>query len=313
MASRFETNILRQPELIGAVLDSPRPAWMARLRSRRVHFVGIGTSRHAAQIAECLWRRWVSPRAAAVHSFDFVRLPQPVARGDAVVLLSHRGSKSFTVQAAAKARRLGAVTVAITGRGSRWRHRVDHRLETCEPEDTGAFTKSLTTTLAWIVRWIGEPGLEEGARRACARLPEGPAFPRVSAGTDLILLGDLEREWVARETALKLQEAARLRARAFGLEEFLHGPRISAGPGSLAVAFGSPEPRWRAVLDYLKTIAVPAVVVEDSQTPAPARWLSQLFWGQRLTLSACRDLRRDPDSLRTEEPLYRPARKKLVL
>jgi len=69
----------------------------------------------------------------------------------------------------------------------------------------------------------------------------------VGPDTDLVLLGDLEREWVGREISLKLQEAAYLRARPFGLEEFLHGPRISVDAKSSVVAFTSNEPRWQTV------------------------------------------------------------------
>src|SRR5687767_11616457 len=150
-ASRYETNVRRQPELIEAILAAPTPSWMAGLRRCPMHFVGVGTSRHAAEIARLLWARLVSPRADASHSFDFARTPQAVGRGDVVALLSHRGGEgSFTVDAARKAAQAGAVTVAITGRGAAWTGALAHRLECCELEDTVAFTKSFTTTMAWI-------------------------------------------------------------------------------------------------------------------------------------------------------------------
>lgn len=314
MASRYEKNILLQPDLIRAVLDCPRPRWMDDLLKRRVFFVGIGSSFHAAQISKALWRRHVSVDAYAAQSFDFSRMPHPVGAGDCVVLFSHRGSKSFTVEAAAAAKKAGAVTVGLTGRESPWKDNLVHRLDTCEPEDTGAFTKSLTSTLAWIARWIDRPKLTQGLRSAVGRLDEGPPFPRLAAGSDVVLLGDLEREWVARETALKLNEAAYLRARAYGLEEFLHGPGISVGKGSLVVAFSDRrEPRWKAVRGYLRAIKVPLAECDADGTPTEARWLSQLFWGQRLTLDACRRLGLDPDDLRARDPRYKKAREKLAL
>lgn len=306
MPSRYEKNIALQPELIRAILKAGRPAWMEELRERTIYFVGVGTSFHLAQISKMLWRRHVGLRAHAVHSYDFARLPQPAAKGDAVCLFSHRGTKSYTVESTATAKKLGVVTVGITGVGSPWKEGLDHRIEACELEDTGAFTKSMTSTLAWIVRWINAPELTEEVLAACENLKGGPKFPSVSAGTDVVLLGELEREWVAREISLKLQEAAYLRARPFGLEEFLHGPRISVDAKSVVAAFSSDEPRWQTVRDYLKTIEVPLVEVRGS-------WLEQLFWGQRFTANVCFDLNVDPDALRTTDPRYKKAREKLSL
>jgi glucosamine--fructose-6-phosphate aminotransferase (isomerizing) len=308
--SRYELNVYNQPRLIEDILSAPEPAWMARLRRSPIHFVGVGTSRHAAEIARALWKRLVSPRAEALHSFDFARLPQAVGRGDVVVLLSHRGGEgSFTVEAARKAAEAGAVTVAITGQGAKWLDELDHRIECCEIEDTGAFTKSFSTTMAWICKWIGDPALLEGVRRACRQLvTAGPAFPKLAKGSDVVLLGDLEREWVAREAALKLQEAAYLRARPFGLEEFLHGPRLSVGRGSVAIGFTGPgEPRWKDARRYLSKIGVPLVEVDGVNLPHDAAWLGQVFWGQRLTLDACRRLRIHPDEGRLADPRYRKA------
>jgi glucosamine--fructose-6-phosphate aminotransferase (isomerizing) len=309
-SSRYEANVLAQPALIEAILSGGVPAWMRGLRKRPIHFVGVGTSNHAAEISRALWKRLVSPKAEALHAFDFARLPQSVGRGDVVVLFSHRGGESsFTVEAARKAKDAGAVTVAITGLGAKWGRELDHRLDCCDLEDTGAFTKSFTTTMAWVCRWIGAPALLEGVRRACAKLETaGPAFPKLAKGADVVLLGDLEREWVARETALKLQEAAYLRARPFGLEEFLHGPRLSVGKGSVAVGFTGPgEPRWAEARRYLKTIGVPLVEVDGLSLPLDAAWLGQVFWGQRLTLSACRGLGIHPDEGRLDDPRYKKA------
>ena len=309
LPSRYETNVYRQPELIEAVLSAREPSWMAALRRSTIHFVGVGSSRHAAEIARILWKRLVSPRVEAAHSFDFSRLPQAVGRGDAVVLLSHRGGESFTVEAARQAQEAGAVAVAITGRGAVWPGHLAHRLDCCELEDTGAFTKSFTTTMAWVCKWIGEPRLLDGVREACGQLRcAGPAFPALARDTDVVLLGDLEREWVAREVALKLQEAAYVRARPFGLEEFLHGPRLSVGRGSLVIGFtGQDEPRWAQARRYLAAIGVPLLEVDGLGLARDASWLGQVFWGQRLTLDACRQLGIPPDDGRLGDPVYRRA------
>ena len=304
--SRYEANVLSQPRLLRELLSAPAPAWMKPPRGRRALLVGVGTNYHAAQLASWLWTR-AGLDAEAVHSFDFVARPWKVGRGDLGVFLSHRGTKSYTVKAESMARRAGAETVVVTGQGSPWAGG-SRRIETCPLEDTGAFTKSLTTTMAWLLRWAGKPALLAPFKRADESLRFGPAFPEVAPETDVIVLGDGAREWLAAETSLKLQEAAYLRARSYGLEQFLHGPRVSAGRGSLVIGFTSPgEPRWDAARRYLAAIEVPFVEVASED------WLAQLFWGQRFTLACCRALGVDPDLLRTDDPRYARARKELEL
>ncbi|MDE2490112.1 MAG: hypothetical protein KGM24_04645 [Elusimicrobia bacterium] len=305
MSSRFERSVRAQPALVRAVLDAPAPSWLKRPAGRKVFLVGVGTNHHAARLAAWQWSR-AGLDARAVHAYDFVARPYRLGRGDLGVFLSHRGGRSYTVRAERAARRAGAETVVVTARGSDWD--APRRLQTGPLEDTGAYTQSFTTTLAWLARWPERPALLAPFRRLSAALRGGPSFPRVAAATDLLLIGDGPREWVARETALKVMEAASLRARAFGLEEFLHGPCVSAGRGSLAVAFSAPgEPRWRAARAYLREIGVPLVEVRS------ADWLAQVLWGQRFTLAACRRLGIDPDLLRGDEPRYRRARSFLKL
>ena len=90
--------------------------------------------------------------------------------------------------------------------------------------------------------------------------------------------------------------------RAYGLEEFLHGPHISVGKGSLVIGFSTvSETRWDDAHRYLDTVGVPFLDV------ANADWLAQILWGQRFTIDACRRLGIDPDDLRSQEPAYKKA------
>ena len=308
--SKYEKNIALQPELIRRILGAPVPAWMKR-KPKRIFFVGVGTNFHAAQLLRWLWSRRVSADAIAVHSFDFVRSAQPVRPKDVVVLLSHRGGdKSFTVQAGKIAKKLKATTIGVSGQGAEWSAPLDHRIETCELEDTGPFTKSFTTTLASIAAWIGDKKLNAELLSACDRIELGPKFPTFAADGDLIFLGDGPREWIAREINLKVQETAYRRTRAFGLEEFLHGPQVSAGEGSFVVAFSSKDERWQAARDYLRTIEVPLLEVRSDRVGLSddgGGWLWQIFWGQRLAAEICRWLSVNPDTLRTQDPRYQRA------
>ncbi|MDE2143994.1 MAG: SIS domain-containing protein, partial [Elusimicrobia bacterium] len=196
---------------------------------RKIFFVGVGTNHHAARLTAWLWSR-EGFDARAVHSHDFVTRPYRLTKGDLGVFLSHRGSKSYTVQAEAMARRDGAETVLVMGQGCAW-VASPRRIETGPMENTGAFTQSFTTTMAWLLRWPERRALVAPFKHITKDIHWGPAFPKVRQNDDVVLLGDGLREWVACEIALKLQETAYLHARSFGLEEFLHGPHISVGPG----------------------------------------------------------------------------------
>jgi fructoselysine-6-P-deglycase FrlB-like protein len=295
MGTQFDANIASQPALLAAILAAPAPRWFAVVRKKPVTFIGTGSSFFGAQLAAWMWRRHVSPLAWAVNSFDFVRQPRALRKGEAAVLLSHSGGRSYTYEAGLLAKKSGALTVGLTMIASPWRRGLDHRVETSEREIIEPFTLSLTTTLAWIAKMTGSRELTAGLARAAALKGSGAPFPRLSAVTDLVLLGDGAREWVARETALKLQEAARLKARPFGLEEFLHGPKFSAGPGTLAVCFSDKsERRWEALRSLLRSKRVPLVEVRGGPGKSSG-WLTQLFWGQRFTADACRQLGADPD------------------
>lgn len=304
-SSRYEVNVSRQPALVAAALAAPRPSWMKPPKGRRSFLVGVGTNHHAARIAAWLWRD-AGFDAQAWHAFDFAVQPPPMRRGDLGIFLSHRGGKSYTVAAEERTRRAGVETVILTGAGSPWRGA--RRIETGPMEDTGAFTHSFSTAMAWLLRWPGKPALLAPFKKMKASLLWGPDFPDAGSTTDLVILGDGPREWVAREAALKIQEAASIRARAFGLEEFLHGPHISVGHGSVVVGFSSRrQPRWKALRGYLETIQVPFVEAASDD------WLEQVLWAQRFTLSTCRRLGIDPDLLRGDDPRYRRARQRLAL
>src|SRR5579863_2040095 len=86
--------------------------------SKRLFLVGIGTSFHAAQIGEYLLRAY-APQidARAVHAFDFALYGPRLSADDAVLVVSHRGNKRFSVDALKRAFDAGCFTVLITGSG----------------------------------------------------------------------------------------------------------------------------------------------------------------------------------------------------
>lgn len=300
-SSRYEANLLRQPALVQAVLQAPRPAWMRPPKGRRTFLVGIGTNHHAARIAAWLWRD-AGLDAWAWHSFDFVLQPPHMRRSDLGVFLSHKGGRSLTTQAEALAHRARIQTAVLTGEGGAWPS-ARKRVETGPQEDTQAFTQSFSTAMAWLLRWAGRPWLLTPFQFMDSSLRWGPPFPKVGPTSDIVILGDGPREWVAREIALKIQETSALRARAFGLEEFLHGPHVSVGRGSVAIGLSvHRQPRWRAARRCLKSSG--AVFVEARSE----NWLAQTLWGQRFALEICRRLGIDPDRSRPNDPRRRRLR-----
>ena len=95
--------IMAQPESIARVIseEGENVSAVAELvrGSSRVHVVGIGTSWHAALIGEHLLRT-VGNRedARAWNSFEFYTRPPSLGDDDAVIVLSHRGTKTYSLR-----------------------------------------------------------------------------------------------------------------------------------------------------------------------------------------------------------------------
>ena len=117
--------------------------------SARVHVVGIGTSWHAALVGEDLLRNHGGRQdARAWNSFEFCARPPALADGDAVIVLSHRGTKTYSARALEWAHEAGVATGLLTGVGSDARRELASVVvETSEPDPSSAFTISHTAAL----------------------------------------------------------------------------------------------------------------------------------------------------------------------
>ena len=87
----------RQPEDLGRVLGDPGPAERAaeRIRGRRVLLSGTGTSWHAVNHGAALLRH-AGVEAWAVQADESAIHGPGAEAGDALLLLSHRGTKTYT-------------------------------------------------------------------------------------------------------------------------------------------------------------------------------------------------------------------------
>jgi glucosamine--fructose-6-phosphate aminotransferase (isomerizing) len=240
--------IFAQPGLIDLVLGEREAidrAAEAVAQKNRVFFVGIGTSLHAARIAE-YWLRVFSRGHSLGHaeqSFEFVHHPIALGPGDAVIVITHTGTTTASVEALRMARAAGAATVAITGKTSGEGVRgADFHIETCEQELPFAYTKSYTTALAVLAMMAIQIAEKRKFATAAQRIEELSQVPVLMQ--EALKLEQQVREWAARvaplsrieifgsgaawatasEAALKIKEACYIAAEGFETEEILHGP-----------------------------------------------------------------------------------------
>jgi glucosamine--fructose-6-phosphate aminotransferase (isomerizing) len=281
-----------QPALIEKVLarrDAIERAAAAMAEKDRITFVGIGTSLHAAQIAE-LWMREFTAGRIWPHfeqSFELVNHPVAFSRRDAVVVITHTGTTTASVAALRAARALGALTVGLTGElasetiGAEIRG-ADFHIETCDQEVSFAYTKSYTTALAalaLLILRIAErkkllpPGIDtraieripEFVRQALTLEPQIREIAKKIAPLSRIVLFGAGVGWpTAREGALKIKESCYIAAEGFETEEVLHGPfsEIDSRAALIGLLSGRPsDDRARQILRASGELKTPRVAI----------------------------------------------------
>jgi glucosamine--fructose-6-phosphate aminotransferase (isomerizing) len=281
--------IRAQPALIEKVLagrEALKRAADAIAEKERITFVGIGTSLHAAQIAELWMREFTAGRIWPHFEQSFELVNHPIAFGprDAVVVITHTGTTTASIAALRAARASGALTIAITGEMSGAEIRgADFHIETCEQEVSFAYTKSYTTALAALalmIQRIAErknllaPGISSRAieripefvRQALTLEPQIREIAKQIAPLARIVLFGAGVGWpTAREGALKIKESCYIAAEGFETEEVLHGPfsEIDSRAGLIGLLTGQPsDDRARQILraaGELKTLCVAIV------------------------------------------------------
>jgi fructoselysine-6-P-deglycase FrlB-like protein len=326
MTSLYEANILNQLEEWKRILDSPLPSAIYTINSskRRIVFVGIGSSYWAARFSEFLWREFVNPDCISLQSYDFVRSKYLISPNDIFVVFSHRGTKTFSIQSLDIAKKSRTTTVLVTGMGSPENlastTTPDIRIETCAQENCGAFTISLTSALVRMIQWIGlsNKDILERFRQTIDNIAlpmKMEVLPKFLG--NLVIVGDLIREVVAHEVALKISETCYIPVRSFGLEQFLHGPRVRIDRQSSLVAFTSfTEPRKDSLIKYAETAGTDVIEINENTfngIPKEFIWLAQLLYGQQLALELSKRLGTNPDTVRSDQYPYKHARDYLTL
>ena len=192
--------ITGQPQAIARVISDERDniSSLANLvqKSTRVHIVGIGTSWHAALVGEDLLRNHAGRHEArAWNSYEFYDRPPPLAEDDVVIVLSHRGTKTYSARALELAHNSGATTALLTGIGSDARRDLAQVVvETSQPDPSSAFTISHTSALtALAMLAVALSG--EDAADSLSDLPD--------AVQDAISTEDAVKEWAAASTDIQ--------------------------------------------------------------------------------------------------------------
>ena len=250
--------ISSQPSAIAKVLenhsDSARDVATRLADMRHLYVVGIGTSWHAALVAEH-WFRYFSPTTPVVqawHSFEFVAYPPPLNADCAVIIISHRGTKRYSYEALELAKERGALTVAIssTNPGPRLQA-ADIMLQTVEQERSAAFTVSYTTALTVLGMLAANMAAVRGDAEGPAELRQLGYIP--SAIKEVLELQDQVKHaaerfrnrrrflftgWgpntaTAYEVALKMKETSYTSTEGFQVEYLLHGPFVATNRGCM--------------------------------------------------------------------------------
>ncbi|HLG94641.1 MAG TPA: SIS domain-containing protein [candidate division Zixibacteria bacterium] len=340
-------SVLSQPDEVSKALkenkDKSARAAEALSKTKKIYLVGIGTSSHAAMGGEYFFRRLCGSKLDTqfIHSFEFVNYPPKLDKETAVIIVTHRGWKTFSERATKMVKEKGALSISVTGKNPQKEVTLgEHVLLTSYQELSSAHTVSYVTALAVLLQLAEEAaqklgvagkanlgleklpeflkaalGLEQQAKKLAERLADRKRFVFVSYGPNLN---------TALEAKLKVQETAFLLAAGYQIEQFLHGPWVSLGPEA-AVFFIAPgwagKERCLQAAKAIKEIGTMIVVVTEEGSSAefanevfflprmlelltPPVYIEPLqFFAYYLALK----LGNNPDKNRKDEPLYEKA------
>ncbi len=318
----------------------------ARLSAmEHVFLCGIGTSWHATLVGELLFAHvgGLGHRARAFHSFEFKNYwPGSDARTGAVVV-SHRGSKRYSLEALGKAKASGGVGVAITGKGHDGLAAADYVLRTVEQESSAAHTVSYTCALALLATLAATVGQDAAVRHALEEIPDMLALLLGQESWDELAarFAGRRRYWfvgggpntaTAYEAALKMSEANHSTALGFNCEQFLHGPWAALDAEDVVFLIAPPGPsheRCLAVAHVAKDVGaalvalareddrdITALATETIAIPPVSELLSPILMVvplQLFTYHLALERRVNPDTMRGDQPAHGRARGGLSL
>lgn len=265
-----------QPEAVRRLLDDwegPGLAAQKLARAPRIFLSGIGTSFHAACVGEYLLRL-AGVDAWALRSFEFVHYPRPLRANDAVIVVSHRGSKLHGNLAVKRAVEAGVVTIGITGRGSKMQG-PELIIETVDQDPSSTHSISYTAALVRLAqvaaRLAALTSLSEQARQIEQGLAQVPALMENILGREeevrrvareaveqhrrIYYVGAGPNAVTGPEGALKAKEASYVTAEGFELEQAIHGPQVAFETTDLLVPMSVHGPAQGRMTDFLLALS----------------------------------------------------------
>ncbi len=303
--SEMRATMEGQPAQLRRLLADRAPAEAAarRLEGRaRIVVAGTGTSWHAAGQGAWLLRR-AGLDARPAQSADLVLDGERLGPGDALVALSHTGTKRFTTRLAHDLVDAGGVVVRICGQGIEGAD-----VETVPRERSAAYTASHTAALlrlAQIATALGaQLGELERVPDAVAAALHAPRFVPPPARL-LEYVGGGVNAWTAAEGALKIRETAYVAAEGLGVEQFLHGPSVALrGTDALVCLDGGGQwsERVGEVADAAEASGVAVHRIAAAELGEALSIFPLTAAVQRIALEAAETLGTNPDSFGRDVP-----------
>jgi len=294
----------RQPADLRRLLDDRVPVESAaqRIAGRRVFVVGTGTSWHAANQGAWLLRLGGVDAVAVAAADCALWGPRPSA-AEALVLLSHRGTKRYTSEVLTRARADGVPAVAIGGVAA-----PGAEIETVEQETAGTFTASHLGALARLAQLAVALGADLGDLGsvpdvvAAALAAPSPGVELPERGLEFVGAGP--NQWTAAEGALKVREAAHLFTEGLSVEQLRHGPGFALGSRDALVSLDGGGPgaaRLRQVADAVEAAGSRVYRIAATELGEPLSIFSLTVAVQRIALDFALRLGTDPDHVGSTE------------
>lgn len=309
----FEREIREQPSVWERLARSNKAEGLARTLGGEIVLLGSGSSLFVAELgALALRRRGLQAHALAATE---ARLDHCAYTGKTVIAVSQSG-RSADLLAALDVLKPSCLVALTNSVDSTLAQRADVKIDVeAGPEVAVPASKSVSATVA-VLLWAASL-LEHDASRSAASLVESAqtvrdwldspavrdlaeAARQVASRQSVIVLGSDYGLPIARETALKLKEAAYIHAEGFSAGEFRHGSiaMVDASSAAIGIIDADAFPVVARPMRELKAsgalrYAIGSPAVDGVQTlgplvPDPFNTLAWLCTAQMLALHAAR-------------------------
>lgn len=331
--------IIAQPKAIISVLTENEEK-IIRLRGdlqkyKKIFLVGTGTSYHAAKAAQYFFsinKNGLSTQA--VKAFNFSLYPPTLCSEDLVIVISHRGTKKYSLASLQLAKEKGARTILITGKSKEKKDDLaDEAFYTVEQEVSGAHTISYSTSLA-ILASLADKNFDSKniAKILMETLKLEDAMKNIANKIKDIrhiwIIGGGPSEVTAQEIALKIKETSYMMAEGMDTETFFHGPFQSIEPQDFIVLIAPDEKakdRTLQLIPAINAIGANYLVIGNQNMKKEKQWYSIPETAESYTTFSCLIplqlfayhfalmKKTNPDSWRLDDPKFVAAEKHMKL